>query len=201
MATVTRVIMISLLLASMMPQALAQRRSGGIECATTMATYRVHFTAYQQPKGIQGGTYLERYCEQIPLPGEVLITLDIYRTYGAEIIRDQPVAVRVLEGAPDAEASRVLLEFPAKIYSSGIVEMRPNFTNPGDYHVVVAIGENPTEENTAVIPLRVGMSSGLLNIDSTTISLLLLMLIILVGLGTYSFYSGRKAQSKEKQGE
>lgn len=199
MATVLGIIVVNLLLSFGIPAAIAQRQEGGVECATTKGAYRVHFTAYQAPKGIEN--YLERYCEQIPLPGEILITLDIYRTYGDYIIRDQPVAVRVVAGAPGDEAGRVLLELPAKVYSSGIVELRPNFAEPGDYHVIVAIGQDAPEENTAVIPLRVGMSSGLLSIDSTTKRLFMLLLITLVGLVVYSFYSGRKAQRAEKKGE
>lgn len=200
MATALRLVIFNLLLI-LSSYSFAQRQSGGVECSTTQGDFRVHFTAYQAPKGLQGGTYLERYCEQIPLPGEIFITLDIYKTYGADIVRDKPVAVRVLEGAPGAEANRTLLELPAKVYRSGIIELHPKLPAPGDYHLVVAIGENPSEENTITIPVRVGVKSGFLSMDSTTRNMLLLMLVVLGILTAYSFYSGRKSQSKEKESE
>ncbi|MGH8657406.1 MAG: hypothetical protein ACREV4_02670 [Gammaproteobacteria bacterium] len=196
MATILRLVIFNLLLI-LSSYSFAQRQEGGVECATTQGAFRVHFTAYQAPQGLQGGTYLERYCEQIPLPGEIFMTLDIYKTHGFEIIRDKPVTVRVLEGAPGAEANRTLLELPAKIYRSGIVELHPKLPAPGDYHLLVAIGENP--EDTLTIPVRVGIKSGFLSINSATGRMLLLMLVGLGILTAYSFYSGRKGQSKEKK--
>ncbi|MGH8605528.1 MAG: hypothetical protein ACREXR_22875, partial [Gammaproteobacteria bacterium] len=133
MATALRLVIFNLLLI-LSSYSFAQRQSGGIECATTKGAFRVHFTAYQAPQGLQGSTYLERYCEQIPLPGEIFVTLDIYKTHGFEIIRDKPITVRVLEGAPGAEANRTLLELPAKVYRSGIVEKHLKLPEPGDYH-------------------------------------------------------------------
>jgi len=198
MATALRLVIFNLLLI-LSSYCFAQRQSGALDCAITHGDFRVHFTAYQAPKGLQGGTYLERYCEQVPLPGEIFITLDIYKTYGAEIVRDKPVAVRVLEGAPGAEANRTLLEVPGKIYPSGIIELHPNLPAPGDYHLVVAIGENPSEENTVTIPVKVGTKSGFLSMDSTTRRMLLLMLVVIGILTAYSFYSGRKGQSKENK--
>lgn len=198
MATALRLVIFNLLLI-LSSYSSAQRQAGDLECTTTRGDFRVHFTAYQAPKGVQGGTYLERYCEQIPLPGEIFMTLDIYKTYGAEIIRDKPVAVRVLEGAPGAEANRTLLELPAKVYRSGIVELHPELPAPGDYHLLVAVGENPSEENTVTIPVRVETKSGFLSMDSTTGRMLLLMLVVLGILTAYSFYSGRKGQPKENK--
>lgn len=199
MATVLRLVIFKLLLVLSISHAFAQRQSGELECATTKGAYRVHFTAYQAPKGMAGSAYLVRYCEQIPLAGEIPITLDIFQTYGGMIIRDKPIAVRVVEGAPDAEANRTLLELPAKVYPSGIVEMHLKLPDPGDYHLVVAIGENPSEEDTLTIPVRVGTKSAFFSIDPTTRWLLLLMLVVLAALTAYSFYSGRKTQSKERK--
>lgn len=197
MATALRLVILSLLM-TLSNYSFAQRQSGGVDCATTQGKFRVHFTAYQAPKGLEGGTYLERYCEQIPLPGEMFITLDVYKTYGAEIIRDKPIAVRVLEGTPGAETNRTLLELPEKVYPSGIVELHPKLPAAGDYHLQVTIGENPSEENTITIPVRVGAKSGFLSMDSTTRRMLLMMLVVLGILGAYSFYSARKGQPKEK---
>lgn len=197
MATVLRLVIFNLLLVLSGPQAFSQRQEGGLECAWTKGAYRVNFSAFQFPKGMEGGTYLERFCEQIPAPGEILMTLDIFQTYGGVIIRDKPVAVRVVEGAPGAEANRTLLDLPAKVYGSGIVEMRPKLPAPGDYHLVVAIGENPSDEDTLTIPVRV--ESGFFSIDSETKRLFLMMLVVLAALTAYSFYSGRKRQSKGKE--
>jgi hypothetical protein len=197
MATALRLVILHVFLI-LTSYSFAQLRSGGIECATTKGPFRVHFTAYQAPQGLQGGLYLERYCEQIPLPGEIFMTLDLYKTHGAEIIRDKPVAVRVLEGTPGTEATRTLLDLPAKIYSSGIVELRPKLPAPGDYHLLVAIGESPSEEDTITIPVRVGATSGLLSMDSTTRLMLLLMLVVLAVLAAYSFYSARKGEPKKR---
>ncbi|MGH8643663.1 MAG: hypothetical protein ACREX4_04040 [Gammaproteobacteria bacterium] len=198
MAIILQLVIINLLLI-LSSYSFAQRQEGGVECATTQGDFRVHFTAYQAPQGLQGSTYLERYCEQIPLPGEIFMTLDIYKTHGFEIIRDKPVTVRLLEGAPGAEANRTLLELPAKIYRSGIVELHPKLPAPGDYHLLVAIGENPSEEDTITIPVRVRIKSGFLSMDSATGRMLLLMLVVLGILTAYSFYSGRKGQSKENK--
>jgi hypothetical protein len=44
----------------------------------------------------------------LPLTGEILIALDLFRTYGGEIVRDMPVAVRLVEGTHGTDAKPVL---------------------------------------------------------------------------------------------
>lgn len=169
----------------------------GIECSVTKGKYRVHFTAYQEPKGLQGGAYLEKYCQDVPLTGQIFVTLDVYLTHGANIVRDRPVAVRFLEGAPGAEDAQTLLELPSKIYSSGIIEARPTFSEAGQYHVTVAIGENVPEEDLITIPLRVGMGSG-------SFGLLPLVLILIFGgiaYFVYDSYFRKKGRATEKEGD
>ena len=158
MTKTTKVLLTVLFFSLGVPQVWAQRSGGSVACSTTLETYRVHFTAYQAPKGMIGGKYMKRYCKDIPLPGQILITLDIFRTVGAEIVRSKPVAVQVLRGLPGPDAE-LMLEVPPTVYSSGIIEIRPTFTEKGAYHLIVGIGDPATEENTATIPIRVGVTS------------------------------------------
>lgn len=155
-----------------------------VPCSMTHGPYRVHFTAYQKPKALTGSSYLEQYCEELPLLGEALITLDVFRTYGGEIVRDVPVAVRVVEGMHDTAAKPVLERAP-KLYPSGIIELRPNFTHPGVYHIMVVFGDQPSEDNTVMVPLRVGGASKGSGVEA--VLKLALVPIILGALG-YAMY-------------
>ncbi len=159
--TINRVVA-ALLLGLQISQAQAQMHPShepdAVPCSMTHGDYRVHLTAYQKPKGLAGSSYLERYCVDLPLAGETLITLDLFRTYGGEIVRDMPVAVRVVEGTHGTDGKR-LIERAPKPYPNGVIELRPNFAGPGAYHLIVIFGEQPTQDNTVMIPLRIGAGS------------------------------------------
>lgn len=167
-----------------------------VPCSMTQGPYRVHFTAYQKPKGLAGSAYLERYCEELPLAGETLITLDLFRTYGGEIVRDIPVGVRVVEGAHGTDGKPVLERAP-KLYPTGIIELRQNFAHPGAYHVMVAFGNQPSEDNTVTVPLTVGAGSEGFGVEALLKMALVPIILGALGYAMYRHTARQKARPPE----
>ncbi|MGH8533836.1 MAG: hypothetical protein ACREV1_14200, partial [Gammaproteobacteria bacterium] len=100
-----------------------------VTCVINTNAYSVHFSAYLQSSAddllsTESDMFLP-YCQEIPSTGKAHFTMD-FLDRG---VRRLPVAVRVIEESGDdtselAPASRMLVDVPAKIYPTGIIEVQ-----------------------------------------------------------------------------
>ena len=97
------------------------------------------------------------YCQEIPSTGKAHFTMD-FLDRG---VRRLPVAVRVVEESDDdpsevAPASRMLVDVPAKIYPTGIIEVQAALNKPGRYAVLLTVDKKDhTGKGQVRIPLQV----------------------------------------------
>ncbi len=134
-----------------------------ITCVINTNAYSVHFSAYLQASAddVQSteGDMFVPYCQEIPSTGKAHFTMD-FLDRG---VRRLPVAVRVVE-EPDADpsegmpASRMLLDVPAKIYPTGIIEVEAALNKPGNYAVLLTVDKkDQTGKGQVRIPLQVAL--------------------------------------------
>ncbi len=107
------------------------------KCMRKIGDYDINFNAYQAATGSN------RFCEDIPLAGLTVLTLDFVHSE----LRTMPTEARLLEveswpaaldGSSDKKAL-VLQHLPSKTYSSGLIEIDHTFKAPGYYVEVVSI--------------------------------------------------------------
>ncbi|MGH8579562.1 MAG: hypothetical protein ACREVK_05360 [Gammaproteobacteria bacterium] len=154
-----------------LPQAWPQSQSseGGqvddklsrLSCLVRTDFYIVHFTAFQPRAGETDPKQMFRpYCHDLPDASKAYLTLDLVD----RDVRKMPVGLRLVEEAQGAdpaqlEPQRTLMEVPPKVYKQGVVETQADFDKPGNYALLVIIGEAVAEEDTIRIPLRVGLGT------------------------------------------
>lgn len=123
------------------------------ECMRKVGAYALNFNAYQAATGSI------RFCEDIPLAGPTVLTLDFV---DAEL-RTMPTEVRLLEveswpAALDGSSDRkalVLQRLPSKTYSSGLIEIDHTFKAPGYYVEVVSIEAPGGKKRVLRFPFQV----------------------------------------------
>ncbi|MGH8526942.1 MAG: hypothetical protein ACREXY_22870 [Gammaproteobacteria bacterium] len=123
------------------------------KCMRKVGAYDVNFNAYQAATGSI------RFCEDIPLAGPTVLTLDFV---DAEL-RTMPTEVRLLEveswtaaldGSSDGKAL-VLQGVPPKAYSSGLIEIDHTFKAPGYFVEVVSIEAPGGKKHVLRFPFQV----------------------------------------------
>ncbi|MGH8613042.1 MAG: hypothetical protein ACREYF_13735 [Gammaproteobacteria bacterium] len=113
-----------------------------VTCVINTNAYSVHFSAYLQSSAddVLSTDMFLSYCQEIPSTGKAHFTMDFLDRR----VRRLPVAVRVVEESADepsevAPASRMLVDVPAKIYPTGIIEVEAALNKPGHYAVLLAV--------------------------------------------------------------
>ncbi|MGH8489074.1 MAG: hypothetical protein ACREXS_09485 [Gammaproteobacteria bacterium] len=123
------------------------------KCMRKIGDYDVNFNAYQAATGSN------RFCEDIPLTGPTVLTVDFVH---AEL-RKMPTEARLLEveswpaaldGSSDGKAL-VLQRLPSKAYSSGIIEVDHTFKAPGYFVEVVGIEAPGGKKHVLRFPFQV----------------------------------------------
>lgn len=134
-----------------------------VTCVINTNAYSVHFSAYLQSSadGVLSTDMFLPYCQEIPSTGKAHFTMD-FLDRG---VRRLPVAVRVVE-EPDedptevAPGSRMLLDVPAKIYPTGIIEVQAALNKPGRYAVLLTVDKTDhTGKGQVRIPLQVALGT------------------------------------------
>ncbi len=130
-----------------------------VTCVINTNAYSVHFSAYLQSSAddmLSTDMFLP-YCQEIPSTGKAHFTMD-FLDRG---VRRLPVAVRVMKESGDdpsevAPASRMLVDVPAKIYPTGIIEVEAALNKPGRYTVLLTVDKQDHAGKGQVrIPLQV----------------------------------------------
>ena len=126
-----------------------------LTCLVANDFYIVHFTSYLEP--VAGTTdpksIFKRYCQDLPRVGKAYIAIDLMDMDA----RGQPVGVKVVEMAKDAQPV-VVLKVAPKVYPNGVVETQATFEKPGTYSVDLAFDDAMSEEDVLKIPVRVGLT-------------------------------------------
>ncbi len=113
-----------------------------VTCVINTNAYSVHFSAYLQSSAdnmLSTDMFLP-FCQETPSTGEAHFTMD-FLDRG---LRRLPVAVRVVEESDDdpsevVPASRMLVDVPAKLYPTGIIEVQAALNKPGRYAVLLTV--------------------------------------------------------------
>ncbi|MFH0351861.1 MAG: hypothetical protein ACHBMF_08055 [Chromatiales bacterium] len=125
------------------------------KCMRKIGAYALNFNAYQAATGSN------RFCEDIPLTGPTVLTLDFV---DAEL-RQMPAEARLLEveswpaaldGSSDGKAL-VLQRLPSKTYSSGLIEIDHTFKGPGYFVEVVSIEAPGGKKHLLRFPFQVAV--------------------------------------------
>ncbi len=135
----------------------------GITCVVSTNAYSVHFSAYLQSSAddVLSSDMFLPYCQEIPSTGKAHFTMD-FLDRG---VRRLPVAVRVVEESAEdpsevAPASRRLVDVPAKIYPTGIIEVQAALNKPGRYAVLLTVDKKDhTGKGQVKIPLQVALGT------------------------------------------
>ncbi|MGH8513846.1 MAG: hypothetical protein ACREV8_07870 [Gammaproteobacteria bacterium] len=136
-----------------------------ITCVINTKGYSVHFSAYLQSSAddllpTEGDMFLP-YCQEIPATGKAHFTMD-FLDRG---VRRLPVAIRVVEESDDdpsevAPAPKMLVDVPAKIYPTGIIEVQAALNKPGRYAVLLTVDKKDrTGKGQVRIPLQVALGT------------------------------------------
>jgi len=131
----------------------------GNMCRLSIGPYMMNFAGYQST-----GSSSERFCDDLPVVGKSIITLDFIDRK----LRDMTVNFRVIkvDHAPlgteedgkvkeDELAQKPFFEIPAKHYPNGIMTINQNFTEKG-YFVGYLIAETEDNKYISRFPFSVG---------------------------------------------
>jgi hypothetical protein len=104
----------------------------------------------------------EDSCQDIPSPGQTLITL----SSTSKELRDLTTEVRLVRGeGADAAAGKEKLDpitlayLPPKTYPSGVITLAANLDKPGKYALLVTVSDNKDMTMSGQIGMTVGEAS------------------------------------------
>ena len=134
-------------------------------CIERAGVYLVHFSAYQPQEYAT-----EEFCRSVPLTGNAILVFDLIDPE----LRKKSAAVRIIEETNTAEP-RLLLDIPARVYPSGVVNAEVHFDTPGQYTALMTFDG---VDGSVRFPIRVASFSN-------TMLVLIAGLIIGCGAGYY----------------
>ncbi len=160
-----------------------------LTCLITTDFYIVHLTTYQEPKkdGDSKRNKFEPYCQELPEDGLTYLAIDFID----RDLRQMPVEMQVVEALPDPEAEgemkdgATIAHEPVKQYSTGVAQIQANFPKPGQYTLIVSVGDDMFADRIR-IPLWVGVSSPFK--WTSLLPYLIALLAIVIGYGFYRFF-------------
>ena len=159
-----------LLLALLLPltgHAAPPKGSGGADCMATSGFYIVHFNAFQpgvnkdKDSGNQRKRDFQPYCRELPQTGKTYFGIDFID----RDVRKMPIVMRVVEektsdNNDQNNITRTLVKTPARIYNNGVAELAVDFDKPGNYALLIQIGEEPGFGDYILrIPLQVATNN------------------------------------------
>ena len=139
-------------------------------CVERAGVYLIHFSAYQ-PQAYA----TEEFCRSVPRTGNALLVFDLIDPE----LRKKSAAVRIIEET-DAAEPRLLLDIPARIYPSGVVNAEVNFDTPGQYTALMTLDG---VDGSVRFPIRVASLSN---------TMLVLIAGLLIGCGVGYYVVGGK---------
>ncbi len=98
-------------------------------CIERAGVYLVHFSAYQPQEYATA-----EFCRSVPQTGSAILVFDLIDPE----MRKKSAAVRIIEETNAAEP-RLLLDIPARVYPSGVVNAEVNFDTPGQYTALMTV--------------------------------------------------------------
>lgn len=138
-------------------------QGASMSCLVANDFYAVHFTALQEGRHEGEQTDFVKYCQEVPRPGKIYLTLDLLD----RDVRNTPIGLRVVEEefAEDGrlpKEKRTLAEMPPKVYKNGTAEIHADIGEPGHYAVIAVFGEDDgfvSEDDRLRVPFSVGLPS------------------------------------------
>jgi hypothetical protein len=171
-----------------------------VGCLAATDFLAVYFSVHVQPARVSPDARVTRemfrsYCEELPAPGKVFLTVDLV---GPELKRI-PLGIRIVEpGLDDGESpienatgARTISEVPARTYPNGIIESQFNLDKNGSYAIyLMRAGDDAVAaDNTLKIPLHVGVDTAA---GSWRIRLIALFGLALISFLAFRYWRGRK---------
>ncbi|MCY4388005.1 MAG: hypothetical protein OXC18_12985 [Desulfurellaceae bacterium] len=139
-------------------------------CIERAGVYLVHFSAYQPQEYAT-----EEFCRSVPQTGSAILVFDLIDPE----LRKKSAAVRIVEEINAAEP-RLLLDIPARVYPSGVVNAEVNFDTPGQYTALMTVDG---VDGAVRFPIRVASLSN---------TMLVLIAGLLIGCGVGYYVVGGK---------
>jgi len=160
-----------------------------LTCLITTDFYIVHLTTYQEPKKDSGSkrNKFEPYCQELPKDGLTYLAIDFID----RDLRQMPVEMQVVEALPNPEVEgemkdgATIAHEPVKQYTTGVAQIQANFPKPGQYTLIVSVGDDMFADKIR-IPLWVGVSSPFK--WTSLLPYLIALLALVVGYGLYRFF-------------
>ena len=139
-------------------------------CIERAGAYLIHFSAYQPQEYAT-----EEFCRSVPQTGSAILVFDLIDPE----LRKKSAAVRIIEETNTAEP-RLLLDVPARVYPSGVVNAEVNFDTPGQYMALMTVDG---VDGAVRFPIRVASLSNIM---------LVLIAGLLIGCGVGYYVVGGK---------
>ncbi len=126
--------------------------SDGGGCHLSVPGHELHFTAYVTAPDAKSAWVLTPYCELLPTPGLVQMTMvladqrDRERPIAAELVRVPPAA--------DKKTERIF-QVPARTYGAGLIEISQRLDQAGAYELRLDFGPGQVGSDVVTIPFRI----------------------------------------------
>jgi hypothetical protein len=159
-----------------------QMADAKLGCLAATDFFAVRFSVHvQSPKENQDPRLKRQsyraYCEDIPTSGTLFFTADLV----GDALRRTPMGIRVVEQTSADDESqaenfnglRTLFELPPKAYPNGVIEAHFETAKTGYYAIHLIRGGNDaaSEAGKLIIPLKVGVASGIKRLTAPILSL------------------------------
>lgn len=133
-------------------------------CPAATEFFSVYFSLRLQPAPGPNGPLLipdvyRAYCNELPLPGKVFLTIDLNTELSARAI-----GVQVFERTPNDDARSApgerLLDIPRQAYPKGVIEVSFDVGHNGGYAIVLTRASDNSQlaADTLTIPITVGVN-------------------------------------------
>ncbi len=141
-------------------------------------SYKMYFASYQPDT-----FYDRKFCQELPGTGNSVLVLDFVE----QELRSIPVEVRIIKdtGSEDNLEAITVTHLPAKVYSTGSIDVKYNFDKPGKFVGLVSIGEK--REHVSRFPFSVGETSAMSHLSHY----IMVIVPVLVGIAVAVFFSFR----------
>ncbi len=140
-------------------------------CVRWIDSSRVHFNAYQPDLDP-----MSHFCDEIPALGTTLVVIDLVD----RALRNIPAALRI-SVLDDRAVGATLLNLPARVYPTGVIETSVEFSTAGRYLAEVTTGGD--FEQSARFLIQVGEKG--FEIGSFVRNVVFILLLIWIGRRLY----------------
>jgi len=126
------------------------------ECLFSSDFYLVRLSTYYDPgRNVSNLDYIENFCQDIPDTGPLIVVVDLID----EDVRGMPVKLKFVKLADSQSIDQqqtLIYESVSEKPAAGFIKNKIHFSNPGEYAVLVEVGDMKTPDYDVVtIPFKI----------------------------------------------